>query len=395
MDSELDVNETLRECCALGNEEEVLKQLRNGAAINSQNRVNGWTPLHWATRREHASIVNILLENGADVNVRNNKCEKPVDITTNKDIKTILETAEKKANSQEKTHNNINATSPKSKTKLLTETPVNFVPGYIANPVFPYTLATANPMLRSTQTNNRGSDMKDQPMILPGYLANPVYAVAAGSPLMAENHSVTSQSSNNNVNFVPGYLANPVYAIAATENHTSAEEATSQSKTSNNETPLNFVPGYLANPVYAVGAPALANNEVREEFKPIFVPHVEQFGSLVNTYVNSMQSLEKHVEYRMCDSCHTTPVANVYVGANVSEIVLKVRQADQEDDDFVEVELNRKILTYDELLDVCSKEFRINRSDIKKIRKLPNTLIRRDKDVKRLQPYQELEIILS
>eukprot|EP00794_Sanderia_malayensis_P010991 gene10991-12154_t len=347
MSYEKGINDTLQEYCSIGDEEEVEKAIRNGAVINSQNRVNGWTGLHSAARREHVGIVKVLLANGADVNARNNKGEKPVDMTTNKEIIEILEQSEcRKETAKEK--DNKKDIQPADMNKVIGPGSVSFVPGYLTNTVFPYTLATANPV-----TSGENSHSKEPSVLVPGYLAKPVYAVAAGRSVI--------------------------------------QESTTSSEALQKETPVNFVPGYLANPVF----PAMANNESSEEFKPIFVPHVEQFGSLVNSYVNSLHSLEKPVEYRMCDSCKTTPVATVCVGPNVSEIVVKVRKANSDDKDFVEVDLNRKILTYDELLDVCAKEFRISRSDIVKVRKLPNTLIRRDKDVKRLQPYQELEIFVE
>ena len=355
MSGDIDVNETLREQCSVGGDEDVLRQLRDGAAVNSQNRVNGWTALHFAVRREHASIVRLLLEHGADASAKNLKGEKAIDMTSNKEIRKIItDFFSKNNNCKREDQNN----EPKSSLVGVNEPSVNIVPGYLANPVFPYTLATST-SLKGESDNQAGSDHNDKHVLVPGYLANPVipYAVAASGQIMASGQIPTTEvlQGDGGVNFVPGYIANPVIPCAVAASHP---------------------------------------NENTNEIKQIFVPHVEQFGSLVNSYVNSVKSLEKSSEYHLCDSCKTTPVATVFVGTDISELVIKIRNANHKDPDFIEVELNRKILTYDELLNVCTRELKIDRDSIAKIRKLPDTIVRRDKDVQRLQPYQELEVVL-
>lgn len=362
MSGDLDVNEKLREQCSKGKEADVLQQLRNGGAVNSQNIVNGWTALHCAVRREHVGIVQVLLENGADPGIRNHKGELAIDMTSNKDICKILNGLEMRkkeccdiGEQEVPTKEASNAST--TPTKHVNANSVNFVPGYLANPLFPYALQTST-TLRKASENNHQVELKDQHVILPGYLANPVFpcAVAARAPVMANG---------------------------------------SMPKASETDATMNFVPGYFANPLIPCAVETRRDHENNDEIKQMFVPHVEQFGSLVNTYVNSMKSLEKPVEYRMCDSCKTTPVATVFVGSNISEIIVKIRKANYDDPDFIEVELNRKVLTYDELLNVCSRELKIDRDSITKIRKLPDTVVHRDKDVMRLQPYQELEVVLQ
>lgn len=77
------------------------------------------------------------------------------------------------------------------------------------------------------------------------------------------------------------------------------------------------------------------------------------------------------------------------------EIVLKLRIADSEENDFIEVDLDKSNLTFRNLETVCCEELGIEAKNIKKIRKLPNTIVRNDKDMKRLLPYQELEVVLT
>ncbi|XP_009472472.1 PREDICTED: ankyrin repeat domain-containing protein 40-like [Nipponia nippon] len=79
---------------------------------------------------------------------------------------------------------------------------------------------------------------------------------------------------------------------------------------------------------------------------------------------------------------------------NMQELVLKVRVQNLRDNDFIEIELDRQELTYRDLLRVSCCELGVNPDQVEKIRKLPNTLVRKDKDVARLQDFQELELVL-
>ncbi|XP_023508534.1 putative ANKRD40 C-terminal-like protein isoform X1 [Equus asinus] len=76
------------------------------------------------------------------------------------------------------------------------------------------------------------------------------------------------------------------------------------------------------------------------------------------------------------------------------ELVLKVRIQSPKENDFIEVELNRQELSYQNLLQVSCCELGINPDQVEKIRKLPNTLLRKDKDILRLRDLQEVELIL-
>ncbi|XP_053939668.1 ankyrin repeat domain-containing protein 40 isoform X2 [Cuculus canorus] len=79
---------------------------------------------------------------------------------------------------------------------------------------------------------------------------------------------------------------------------------------------------------------------------------------------------------------------------NMQELVLKVRVQNLRDTDFIEIELDRQELTYEDLLRVSCCELGVKPEQVEKIRKLPNTLVRKDKDVARLQDFQELELVL-
>ena len=51
--------------------------------------------------------------------------------------------------------------------------------------------------------------------------------------------------------------------------------------------------------------------------------------------------------------------------------------------------------SYEALLRACAEEIEADVSQVAKIRKLPNVLVRRDRDVQRLKEGQELEIVLK
>ena len=74
--------------------------------------------------------------------------------------------------------------------------------------------------------------------------------------------------------------------------------------------------------------------------------------------------------------------------------ILKLRLTGKEefDRDFIEVDVPPKRLTFRGLIEVVCEEFSVDPRGIVKIRKLPNTKLRRDAEVRRLQDYQELEV---
>lgn len=62
---------------------------------------------------------------------------------------------------------------------------------------------------------------------------------------------------------------------------------------------------------------------------------------------------------------------------SLPELVLKVRVQNLRDNDFIEIELDRQELTYQDLLRVSCCELGVNPEQVEKIRKLPNTLLRK------------------
>ena len=77
------------------------------------------------------------------------------------------------------------------------------------------------------------------------------------------------------------------------------------------------------------------------------------------------------------------------------ELVFKIRLANSDERDFLEVELDKLNLTFEALLSLMCRELGVDRKLVQKIRKLPDTIVRKDKDVKRLRDLQELELVLT
>lgn len=73
---------------------------------------------------------------------------------------------------------------------------------------------------------------------------------------------------------------------------------------------------------------------------------------------------------------------------------MKLRVANSSDPDFIEVDIPQNALSYQNLIKTCCDELDVNATQILKIRKLPNTKIRNDRDVQRLTNFQEIEIVL-
>jgi hypothetical protein len=76
-----------------------------------------------------------------------------------------------------------------------------------------------------------------------------------------------------------------------------------------------------------------------------------------------------------------------------SPLLVKVRVCGSGESDFVEAEVAPP--TYPALVSACCEELDLATSDVAKIRKLPNVLVRKDRDVQRMRDGQELEVVMK
>ncbi|XP_066600265.1 putative ANKRD40 C-terminal-like protein [Prorops nasuta] len=83
------------------------------------------------------------------------------------------------------------------------------------------------------------------------------------------------------------------------------------------------------------------------------------------------------------------------VNVSLNDLVLKIRIANALDPDFIETELKPYDLTFQGLTEICCNELNLTPDQIIKIRKLPNTKLRNDRDVQRLENFQEIEVVVD
>ena len=53
------MDEKLREAACYGDVEIIEKLIAEGVDINNQHKVNGWTALHWASKRDQTNVVKV------------------------------------------------------------------------------------------------------------------------------------------------------------------------------------------------------------------------------------------------------------------------------------------------------------------------------------------------
>ncbi|KAI9477581.1 hypothetical protein LPJ78_000034 [Coemansia sp. RSA 989] len=110
--------DNFREMAALGNLRAVAAYIRGGININSQNKMNGWTALHWACVRGNIEVVGALIRAGAQTDIKNNKGQTPLDVCKSNETRAIFPGYEP--------DNELDSPSDSANT--------SFVPNYIVNP---------------------------------------------------------------------------------------------------------------------------------------------------------------------------------------------------------------------------------------------------------------------
>ncbi|XP_044154643.1 ankyrin repeat domain-containing protein 40 [Bufo gargarizans] len=297
------MEERLREAAALGDLEEVQKLLSAGADVNNQNEINGWTCLHWASKRNHLRVVTYLLEAGADKEIFTSKGERAAQLTSRRDIKRAL---------------GVEDLEPED---VKPESELSFVPNYLVNPAAPFTYSrdSVKPETTTPCVENGTSHSPPPP--------------AAGFPLLnngVENIHITTSVKKDDK--FPALFYNGEVQLPPECTHSPVQ-----------------------------GGPVAQNCSMYSPV-PSNLPHGGAHGG-------PMQVFQPFF----------------FTGAfpsNMKELVLKVRiqSSSPGDNDFIEVEMDREELTYRELLRVCCYELGVGPDSVEKIRKLPNTVLRKVRD---------------
>ncbi|XP_022801131.1 ankyrin repeat domain-containing protein 40-like [Stylophora pistillata] len=243
MEAKVNLEERLRELCCIGDEINVKALVQKGVNINAANAMNGWTPLHWAAKRGHLSIVKYLVQEGVNAAALTYKGETAAKLSNDSGIRKLL----------------------------------------------------------------------------------------------GESDGTESSQASESLPIVPNYLRNPEFFYA-------------EKVTFGKEDP---------------------------RFR-------QQETTISNTW-----------KHESSTDTNASVYSNCYAAHSEKEIVVKLRVADSEEKDFIEVDLDKSNLTFRFLVTIFCQELGIEANNIKKIRKLPNTIVRNDKDVKRLVPFQELEVVIK
>ncbi|XP_047213664.1 ankyrin repeat domain-containing protein 40-like [Girardinichthys multiradiatus] len=384
LDKEL--QERLREASAIGDIDEVRSLVESGVNVNSQNEINGWTCLHWACKRNHKHIVSYLLSWGADKEILTAKEELASQLTSKPEIKRLLGVEVEEV--------------PDVK-----EPELPIIPNYLSNPPFMYSkMDNKSEILQNQHLTQNGSrdyteDTQSDSASLSSTdeLQKPQSLVSDG-PAPPTN-PIVNHSQAPAVEFIPVSEQNGVSpSMASTHshtvvNHTVPMDLSVEPHLVNHADYSQMVAhnGTVSSPPLTSPRPGLSGNSGSQVQAPV--------ASTTPT-ISRQQSVSQHLSYNQANGpmpafqplffTSTFPV-------NVQELVLKVRiqNPNARENDFIEVELDRQELTYRSLLRVCCRELDISAEHVEKIRKLPNTLLRKDKDVARLQDFQELEVVLE
>lgn len=128
-----------------------------------------------------------------------------------------------------------------------------------------------------------------------------------------------------------------------------------------------------------------------------FVPNYLKIQSANQNLILNERSLNKddiYQELKKIEVKQNNPCSNVPMSDTGCEVkILKIRVANG-DPDFIETDLFEVDQTYQNLLVLLCLELNVPMEKVERIRKLPNTKLRRDIDVKRLHNYSELELEL-
>ncbi|XP_062389187.1 ankyrin repeat domain-containing protein 40 isoform X1 [Sardina pilchardus] len=378
LDKEL--QERLREASAIGDIDEVRKLVESGVNVNSQNEINGWTCLHWACKRNHKHIVAYLLNSGADQNIVTAKEELAVQLTKKPEIRRLLGMEEE------------DEPEPVKEPEQL---PI--IPSYLSNPPFLFTGSDRDDlMITQNGTQNGSSDLED---------TSPDSEPATLSP--TQEHPPQPQPPPQQ----PQAPLSQTHPSAPTRVTPSQQPQHPQSLPSPRDGA--FIPVSEQNGVVSTPTPTM-NGGLPIEISPEpHHPHIlAQNGTVCPTVpspgassgqqapISRQQSIPQQLNGPQ--AAGSMPAFQPFFFTSTfpvscQELVLKVRiqNPNARENDFIEVELDRQELTYRSLLRVCCRELDISVEHVEKIRKLPNTMLRKDKDVARLQDFQELEVVLE
>uniref|UniRef100_A0A3Q3VXP7 Uncharacterized protein n=1 Tax=Mola mola TaxID=94237 RepID=A0A3Q3VXP7_MOLML len=371
LDKEL--QERLREASAIGDIDEVRTLVESGVNVNSQNEINGCLftkHIKWACKRNHKHIVSYLLSCGADKEILTSKDELASQLTSKSEIKRLLGVEIEEV--------------PEVK-----EPELPIIPNYLSNPPFMYSKLDNNSELILAQhlTQNGSGDHEENTHSDSASLS-PTHDLQKSQSLLSDAPEYIPVTEQN------GVLPSPASSHSHTVvNCTVPMDLSVEPHLVNHADYPHVVAhnGTMCSPPLPSTSPSLASSGGTQVQAPL---------ASANPAMSRQQSIPQQLSHSQAGGPMPAFQPFFFTSAfpvNVQELVLKVRiqNPNARENDFIEVELDRQELTYRSLLRVCCRELDISTEHVEKIRKLPNTMLRKDKDVARLQDFQELEVVLE
>ena len=124
-------------------------------------------------------------------------------------------------------------------------------------------------------------------------------------------------------------------------------------------------------------------NNQKNAFVPNYLQYPNEFR--IPTEVSAPKSLDTSQEEMMS-------LENI----STNSVILKIRVAQSTDPDFIEIDLHESQKTLEGLKSQMCQELEINNPEkVERVRKLPNTRLRRDIEIRRLEDYAELELVMA
>lgn len=383
LDKEL--QERLREASAIGDIDEVKTLVASGVNVNSQNEINGWTCLHWACKRNHKHVVSYLLSCGADKDILTAKDELASQLTSKAEIKRLLGVEVEEV--------------PEVK-----EPELPIIPNYLSNPPFIYSKMDGKleALLDQHLTQNGSGEpaedaQSDTPSLSPTHEPQKQQSLLSDGPTLPTNPPAHSKAPP--AEFIPVSEQNGVSPNPASSHSHTVVNCTVPMDLSVEPHLVNHADyphtvahnGTMCSPPLASQSPGLGGSSTGQVQAPV---------ASANPTMSRQQSIPQQLSYSQAGGSMPAFQPFFFTSTfpvNVQELVLKVRiqNPHARENDFIEVELDRQELTYRSLMRVCCRELGISAEHVEKIRKLPNTMLRKDKDVARLQDFQELEVVLE
>jgi len=140
-------------------------------------------------------------------------------------------------------------------------------------------------------------------------------------------------------------------------------------------TETNYLPNYLKNPAFChkVDLDIVENGATDQNDQPI--------TTLDKDVINEVLKKSSFYQERQ------EPKSKL--------LILKIRIANQTDQDFIEIDVEENQRSFQSLKDLMCQELGVTSDSVERIRKLPDTKLRRDVEVRRLEDYAKLELVLN